>query len=426
MKRATYDKDTKIDKETTPNKKIILIISKEDYQKVLTDNYLFKKCLLSQYSDYPELFPVSFGADKWSLYGYVPASKKQNIRLRRIKLSDGSIWQVYPSFIMPYMTCSTKDASRYLFLLNWCPYWALTKVFGGNDMFYYRLHRHFGGYNMVGTTVKTAEEIPVDLLADEKHGKISGQKVYLAMTCAKDCFLGASISGTASEEDLTKSYGSFKEEAVSINKDYKPETVNTDGWFATMNAWKNIFPLITILQCFLHAVLKIKNVATKVTEDIYRNIVEQAWNAYKAKNKRSFSQRIRRLNEYAQSLRASKLKTALKKLCSKKDWFIPAYDFGNAHRTSNMIDRLINRTDRRLFIGKWWHGSLSSAEKSIRAFCLIQNFCPYCPRVSEKYYGQESAFERLNGYKYAVNWTENMLIATSGQQRYTFQQKKLE
>ncbi len=37
------------------------------------------------------------------------------------------------------------------------------------------------------------------LTADEKHAWISGEKVYVAVTAGENCFLGASISVTASE-----------------------------------------------------------------------------------------------------------------------------------------------------------------------------------------------------------------------------------
>lgn len=426
MKRETYSKDIKIVKEKVSNKKIILIIDQKEYKHIVNNNAAFKSYFSQQIASYPELFPELVLQGKWTLNGYAPKSKKQKIKIRRIKLSDGSVWQIHPSFVMPYMSCSCKEASKYLFLLNWCPYWALAEVFGKYEMFYYRLHCHFGHYNMVGTTVKDASKIPVNLSADEKHAKISGKKVYLGVTCGDNCFLGASISPTVSEKDLTIAYNNFKEEANSISEEYEPETVNTDGWFATMNAWKNIFNQVLVIQCFLHAILKIKNVATKATETLFREILDKSWNTYQAKNKRSFSQRIRRLSEYAKGLNSGKLKTALSKLCAKKNWFTPTYDYIKSHRTSNMVDRLINRTDRRLQISKWWHGKIISAEVGIRAFCLIQNFCPYCPIVRKKYEGQNSAFERLNGYKYSDNWVENLLIATSIQQKYKFQQKKLE
>lgn len=426
MKREVCSKDTKIEKISVENKKIVLKITEEKYNEIVNDNKSFKAYLSCQLKNYPELFPKQINAENWSLNGFVTMSKKQNYRLGRIKLTDGSVWQVHVSFLMPYMSCKTEDASKYLFLLRWCPYWALTEVFGRNDMFYYRLHQHFGAYSMVGTTIKDSSKLPKHLLGDEKHSKINGEKVYLAITCGDDCFLGASISSTASEEDLTVAYGGFMEEAKQLSQDYTPETINTDGWFATIKAWKNIFPLITVIQCFLHAVLKIKNVATKNTQALFKEILDKAWNAYKAENKRSFSQRIRRLKDFTSNMVEGKLKIALDKLCSKRDWFSVSYDYNQAHRTSNMIDRLINKIDRKLYTSKWWHGTKASAEKGIRAFCLIQNFSPYCPRVQKKYDSKVSAFEKLNGHKYAENWLENLIIATSVQPKYKFQQKKLE
>ncbi len=424
MKRETYDKNTKINVIEKQNKSIILFIDEAKYASMIVDNRLFKNYLKQQIKEHPELFPEIIQKEKWSLNGYVPESKKQNVKMRRIISADKEVWQIHPSFLMPYSTCKTEEASKYLFLLNWCPYWALAYVYGKDAMFYYRLQSHFGMYNMVGTTAKKVA-IPVHLSADEKHGTISGEKVYAAITCGGDCFLGASISPSASEEDLTLAYGQFKAEATDVSPTYQAETVNTDGWFATIGAWRALFVQIVVIQCFLHAILKIKSVATKSTQELYNTIVEKAWDAYHAPTKQAFSQRIRRISEYAKKLSESKIKAALQKLCSKRAWFTPAYDYNKAHRTSNMVDRLINRVDRRLTTGKWWRGSIASAEKNLRAFCLIQNFCPYCPWVQKKYNGKASASERLNNHKYCDNWLENLLIATSVQTKYIFQQNPI-
>jgi len=37
-----------------------------------------------------------------------------------------------------------------------------------------------------------------------------------------------------------------------------PATVNTDGWSATQRAWLNLFPMIILIECFLHAFIKIR------------------------------------------------------------------------------------------------------------------------------------------------------------------------
>lgn len=83
---------------------------------------------------------------------------------------------------------------------------------------------------------------------------------------------------------------------------------------------------------------------------------------------------MRRLREWSKKLEDSKLKQALDKLISKSKRFSVGYDYANSLRTSSMVDRLINRIDRRLFIANWWHGTVISAEKGLRTFCLIENF----------------------------------------------------
>ena len=149
----------------------------------------------------------------------------------------------------------TADVADALFLEGFgVPYWALTHVFGRDDMYWYRLTAAFGRNSIVGTTVKHPEALPKDLLGDEKHSKHRGEKVYLATTVGKDCVLGAAACAGADGAALTQGYGVFAQEARNLAADYQPETVNTDGWGATSIAWKALFPSIVIMQCFLHRV----------------------------------------------------------------------------------------------------------------------------------------------------------------------------
>ena len=74
-------------------------------------------------------------------------------------------------------------------------------MFHKDVMMVYRLKAHMGRYNMVGTTVKDSTKLPTDLGADEKHSRISGEKGYMATTVGNNCFLGASVSGGAGEEE---------------------------------------------------------------------------------------------------------------------------------------------------------------------------------------------------------------------------------
>ena len=81
----------------------------------------------------------------------------------------------------------------------------------------------------------------------------------------------------------------------------RPETVNTDGWWATPNAWRSLFASIVVIQCFLHAFLKIRDRATKQFKGVFDVVSDQLWQAYRAETKRSFSQKLRRLGEWAQA-----------------------------------------------------------------------------------------------------------------------------
>jgi hypothetical protein len=39
----------------------------------------------------------------------------------------------------------------------------------------------------------------------------------------------------------------------------QPCSVCTDGWESTPRVWQRLFPKITLMLCFLHAILKIKD-----------------------------------------------------------------------------------------------------------------------------------------------------------------------
>jgi len=152
------------------------------------------------------------------------------------------VFTIRPSFVMPCMTGYTDDIEKAPFLRKWAvPYDALVYIFGRDANYWYRLENRFGRNSIVGATVKDANKLPKDLLADEtcaehsrsKHTRFNGDKAYLATTVGQDCVLGLSIALGADENSLTEAYGHFKTEAQNVSPDYTPETVNTDGWLST-------------------------------------------------------------------------------------------------------------------------------------------------------------------------------------------------
>jgi hypothetical protein len=132
--------------------------------------------------------------------------------------------------------------------------------------------------------------------------------------------------------------------------------------------------------------------------------------------------------EGGDTLAASPLKIKLLKLCEKKAGFLPAYDFPTCLRTSTMVDRLMRGMDKYLFAKQYFHGTLVSTEYGIRAYCLLSNFRPSIYNSVNNlphHTTIRSPFTELNGFAYHECWLQNMLIATSRQEMYRFQQKQL-
>jgi len=341
-------------------------------------------------------------------------SKKLSVPIRRIKIG-GIPYSIRPSFIMPYLTGLTNDIENALFFRKFnVPFWALSHVFGKDPMYWYRIEQHLGRNSIVGTTVKEPGDIPEHLGADEKHTWILGQKVYVATTVGKGCILGTAIAKDAGEQALKEAYQVFKDEAQCIKPDYSPTSVNMDGWKATLKAWSDLFVSVVIICCFLHVFIKIRDRAKKKHKGLFLQVASKLWNCYRGQNKYAFSQRIRRLTEWCQAHDVpSVLSDPIGKLRQNIDRYKAAYDFPQALRTSNMLDRLMQRMDRHLFSTQYFHGTMDSAQLSIRGWALIQNFAPSNPWTVKKYGGLKSPAERLNQFRYHDSWLENLLTSAS-------------
>jgi hypothetical protein len=280
-------------------------------------------------------------------------------------------------------------------------------------MYWYRLECALGRFSLVGTTVQAADHLPRHLVADEKHTTLAGKKVYLATTAGSGCCLGMALAPSADAAALTTAYGVFRDEAHHLDPEYRPETVNTDGWQATQTAWQTLYNGVTILLCFLHAFLKIRERA-KHLKETFDALRKRVWEAYHAPTARSFSQRLRRLREWAKAhVDTAIVREKVLALCDKRAAFLKAYAHPGCHRTSNLVDRLLRRLDYHLYCAQHLHGSTTAAEEGLRGWALIHNFAPLCPRTVRTTPGLRSPAERLNGKRYHSEWLQNLLVSAS-------------
>ena len=389
---------------------ICLPFAEEIYSRIIDDPVEFRRAIDDRFQAMPELFPVGF-AEGYRLKD-ARGSAKQKVPIRRLILKDGTAYSVRPSFLMPYMTARTEDVQGPLFLRKFAvPFWALARVFGRDPMYWYRIESSLGRFSIVGTTVRQGE-LPEHLLADEHHQTLDAEKIYIATTVGSGCILGAEPSASAGTDDLKQAYATFKHEACDVAPEYAPKTVNTDGWKGTQAAWKALFKKVVILQCFLHAWLKVRD-RGKHLKDQFTEISRRVWEAYHAPDRRCFGQRLRSLRDWARKHLVGVVLEKVLELCQKRDRWSIAYRHPEGHRTSNMLDRLMRGMNRYFDHGQHLHGSHEACRRHCRAWALLWNFAPWHPEATRENDGWRCPAEKLNRHRYHECWLQNLLISAS-------------
>lgn len=344
--------------------------------------------------------------------------------MRRVRAADGQVYQVRPSFMMPYQIGYTHEVAKGLYMyFTGASFDQITHEHGHSDMYWYRAFTSLGRNSLVGTTVKSPDKLPQNLLADEKHTWWHKERVYLATTVAKGCFLGAALAESPSTESLSKAYAEFEQEAKALDSDYLPKTVNLDGWNGTQGAWKTLFGgHVVFIFCLLHVALKIRDRCRRWEKK--QELMKRVWKCVKAESLFSYGQQIRRLKEWTLCQEMpSGAKEKVLELCARAGQYKRSHHFRDSHKTSNALDRLMDYQDRMLYGMKYLHSySLAgSGRLLVRAMALLWNFHPYNKKVK-----RHSPFADLNGFVYHQHWLENMMIAASLGGRYLDQHKTVE
>ena len=406
-------KNKKNGRKRQKRKTIVLNIPKNEYENFLSDRIFCRDLILERLEAYPELFPVSSTPKNLQLNGSSRVSKKSGYRLKQVIVA-GVYYEIRPSWLLSYHRGECADVKWGIFLIrHGVPFWVVAMIFGMYAMYWYRLFISFSQNSIVGTTVKRVP-IPVDLLADEEHSRTKGKKSYIGTTIAKGCILGVRVVKSACESSLKRAYKIFKQEALNIDPNYQADTFNIDGWKPLFKVLRELWPKANLMQCILHAWIKIRDRATKKLQFSFDIASEKFWDCYKAVNKQEFSQRVRRLRQWTtKNVEESAMKTNILDFCNKRDKWKVFYDYPQAHRTSNMLDRIMKQMSRFIFNNQYFHASNKSATKLMRSFALVHNFSPWSPWTVKLNEGWKSPFERLNKFRYVDDWFENFMMATS-------------
>ena len=363
-------------------------------------------------SVHPELFPVALLENGYDMHD-IRYSLRQDLPYRRIRLRGcGGVLTILPSFIMPYWVNDTQTASQGLRLrYRGTSYDLISACLGKSPSHWERMETRLGHYSVVQTSCIVAQELPEHYVSDEKITFFNGSQASIAMTSSQECLWGIALSLSENQVGLQAAYGHFATECRLLKPDFAPKSVVIDGWAATRNAWLALFPTTKQILCFLHGVLKIGNCAKNLKEQ-WAAIKHSLWEAYKAEDAQAFLAKMDEFKTLAidiiEPLKRQSVLDAIDKVWSKKEQYAVAYDFKEAYRTSNQVDRPMNDLDKYLYNTQYFHGNLSNAQLKLRAWALIHNFKPFGARTKSVY---NSRFHRFNKVIYHEHWLQNLLIA---------------
>ena len=102
----------------------------------------------------------------------------------------------------------------------------------------------------------------------------------------------------------------------------------------------------------------------------------------------------------------------VEKLWKRTDEYAVAYAHPGCRRTSNAVDRPMNRLYRLLYAGRGLHGHQASSERRLRGWALLLNFRPFAKRSGQERKHQSPA-HRLNGKRYSEGWLQNLQTSAS-------------
>lgn len=390
-------------------KQIVIPMTRAQYDEIWHDPRRTRQFIETCVATAAELFPDGFDQG-YRLHGFGRESRKlPGLKLRKLITDQGTCYWLRPSFLVGYMTGTVDELTFPLLLAaHGVPAWLLVIGFGHSEMFWHRLVERLGRASLVGTTVRDPACLPLHLAADEHHVDWAGQKGYVATTVGGDCLLGVALTAAADDDHLRQAYGVFAAEARDVKPNYAPETVNTDGWVATQNAFSSLFPGIAVILCFLHGFLKIRDRCRKA-HDLHHRI----WEVYRSATAFEFRCRMGELRSWCGGETwTTTVREMLEKLWARTEAYAVAYDHPGCHRTSNAVDRPMNRLCRLMYAGRGLHGHQNSSEWRLRGWALLVNFRPYAPRgrVAREF---QSPAHRLNGRQYHDHWLHNLMVSTS-------------
>ena len=163
-----------------------------------------------------------------------------------------------------------------------------------------------------------------------------------------------------------------------------------------------------MIRCSLHGFLRVRD-RSRQDHELHR----RAWDVYRAATAAEFRRLMGQLQQWC-GTRTWKtgMGPTLAKLGKKTEDYVAASDHPGCRRTSNMVDRPMNRLCRLLYAGRGLHGHQHSSGWHLRGWGLLLNFRPYAPRSDQRRNSANPA-HRSRGRRHHEHWFHDLMAATS-------------
>jgi hypothetical protein len=331
----------------------------------------------------------------------------------------GAVFTILPHFVLRYSGVKPAVAQQALLAthgglsLDWS-----ATLFNICPMSIYRLVCAFGRTSLVTVLTRCQLPLPPNFLADEKHSHCLTKKVYLPTIVEGRLIWHLGYTEDKSADAFEASYAQFQQATQSIEPDYQPQGILTDGFESTRKSLHHLFPAAALGNCLRHATNRVTSKLKAVTQTVRETFSEQFFNLFedrtepKANKVRSLGQKLRRFAENVSRMTDHENGDRIRQWIGRKKegWYV-LFRNPELPATSTLLDQAHNTIDRKLFMMKGFHHPEGCQRQFLVGLALLYDFVPYQRRAKN---ADKCGVEVQGGKLPTNNWFLNLQILTSG------------
>src|SRR5437870_10419636 len=411
-------------RQTRENRTITVDFQNEaTYFQLLGDGQAFLECVLA--------FLLSMGfqlTHKTTCHG--GGCLTRHSHYVRIRLGGVTIWRIQCTTCKAVFTVLPHVVLRYRQMRPEVARDALLATHGGlsvelcavlyhlSPMALYRLVCAFGHHSRVTVLTRCGLQLPVYVLADEKHSRCLTDKVYVPTIVCGRVLWHLGYTEAASTAAFTQSYREFQQAALQQEPSYRVRGILTDGFDSTTSRMRTLFPGARLGTCLRHAIntLPAKRVAiaSPVRKALRSKLHTLLHRARQRKGLRVFAlgQRLRHFVDHvahtAGAVNGERVRRWFQE--KKAGWYTVLAD-PQMPVTSTLLDQAHNAIERKLFAMKGFHHPKGSQQAFLTGLAHLYNLIPYQRRAQ---HAGQCGVEVEGGRLPTADWFLNLQILTSG------------